>query len=142
MKDEGPRRYVLDTNVLVSAFLFPQSTPGKVLEVVLSGHRLLFSLELARELAEVLDRDKFDRFLTRKRREELIAGTIRSSEFIETSTSVAACRDPKDNKILELAIDGSANAVITGDADLLELGLIQRIPIVSPHDFLSRWASA
>jgi putative PIN family toxin of toxin-antitoxin system len=97
---------VLDTNCLVSGFLFPQSAPGQALDLVLDKYRLLMSIEAAAELTDVMRRGKFDQFLTRESREELVANTIRESRFIETSTTITECRDPKDNKFLELATDG------------------------------------
>ena len=93
MPNEQRARIVCDTNILVSAFLFPNSVPGQALELVLQHHRLLMSLYAGAELADVIRRDKFDAFLSPQRREELIAGTIRDSEFVETSIIVTACRD-------------------------------------------------
>jgi putative PIN family toxin of toxin-antitoxin system len=132
-----PARIVIDTNTLVSAFLFPQSTPGIALDLVLSDHRLLMSVDMALELASVMRRDKFDRYLTRQRRDQLVASTIRDSEFIGVSTIVTACRDAQDNKVLELAVAGGAEAVVTGDSDLLDLHPFQGIVIIPPHEFLS-----
>jgi putative PIN family toxin of toxin-antitoxin system len=133
-------RFVLDTNTLVSAFLFPESAPGKTLSFVLSHGQLLMSLDLATELAEVLRREKFDRYLTRKRREELVAAAIRQSYFVAPTAEIAVCRDPEDNKVLELSVDGSATALVTGDADLRALHPFQGIPILGPRDFLSHYA--
>jgi uncharacterized protein len=138
MESDARRRYVLDTNTLVSAFLFAGSVPARVLEYVLGGHTLLMSLELAAELAEVFRRDRFDRYLSLARREELVAGAIRQSKFIVTSTRIVVCRDDKDNQVLELAVDGNATAIITGDSDLLALHPFQDILIVRPREFLDR----
>ena len=99
------------------------------------------SLEIATELADVVRREKFDHFLKRQLREELIAGTIRHSEFIETSTIIRACRDLADDKFLELAIDGVASAIVTSDVDLLVLHPFQGIPILTPRDFLAHFAT-
>jgi uncharacterized protein len=137
MGNESRFRYVLDVNTLVSAYLYPDSLPGTVLEYVLTGHSLLLSLEISNEAVEVLRRDKFDRYLVRERRDELIAATIRASVFIVTTCSVTACRDPDDNRILELAVDGGAAAVVTGDSDLLAMHPFQGISILSPRDFLA-----
>src|SRR3990172_8974961 len=113
MISDAPDRIVIDTNSLVSAYLFPHSIPGQVLDVVLAKHRLLMSIEVATELTDVMRREKFDRFLSRRRREELVAGTIRESEFVETSSDITACRDAADNKFLELAVDGQASTMVT-----------------------------
>jgi putative PIN family toxin of toxin-antitoxin system len=95
------------------------------------------SIDVAVELAAVMRRDKFDRYLARQRRDQLVASTIRESEFIGVSTVISSCRDIQDNKILELAVDGSANVVVTGDTDLLALHPFRGISILSPRDFLS-----
>lgn len=99
------------------------------------------SVEVAAELIEVMRREKFDRFLSRQRREELVAGTIRDSEFVETSSVLTACRDSADNKILELAVDGRASAIVSGDADLLALHPFEGISILTPREFFSRFAA-
>ena len=137
MRSDSRQRYVLDVNTLVSAYLFPDSIPGKALQHVLVEHSLLLSLEMANEAIEVLRREKFDRYLTRERRAELVAATIRASIFLDTTSSVTACRDPDDNRILELALDGGAAAVVTGDTDLLSLHPFQGISILSPREFLA-----
>ena len=134
------RRYVFDFNTLISAYLFPDSVPGRALAIVLNQHALLMSIEIASELTQVLRREKFDRYVSRRRREELLAGTIRGSDFIETHTSITTCRDPNDNKFLELAIDGNASAVVSGDADLLILHPYRGITILTPRDFLVHFA--
>jgi uncharacterized protein len=137
MKSEPPHRYVFDVNALISAFLFPDSSPGRALAHVLREHTLLMSLELAAEATDVLRRAKFDRYIARERREALLAGTIHASEFIQTSTAVSECRDPDDNRLLELALDGGATAIISGDADLLTLHPFRGIAILRPSDFLA-----
>jgi len=137
MRSDSRQRYVLDVNTLVSAYLFPDSIPGKALQHVLVEHPLLLSLEMANEAIEVLRREKFDRYLTRERRAELVAATIRASIFLDTTSSVTACRDPDDNRILGLALDGGAAAVVTGDTDLLSLHPFQGISILSPREFLA-----
>lgn len=141
MEREPPRRVVLDTNTIVSAYLFPLSNPGKVLDFVLSNGRLLMSLETATELTAIMRKKKFDRYINRRIRDELVASTIRESEFVTTTTVISACRDTADNRILELAVDGSAAAIVSGDADLLTLRSFRGVPILSANDFLSQFAS-
>jgi putative PIN family toxin of toxin-antitoxin system len=141
MASDARYPFVLDVNALVSAFLFPESSPGRVLDFVLERHKLLMSLAVAAELAEVLTRPKFDRYLSQQRREELLIGTISASEFIEPAIAIATCRDATENRILELSIAGRAEAVVTGDQDLLVLHPFQGIPILTPHEFLSQYAA-
>lgn len=137
MGNEVRFRCVLDVNTLVSAYLFPDSTPGVAFKRVVVDHHLLMSLELAVEAAAVLRREKFDRYLYRDRRDALLAGTIHISEFVQTKAKVFDCRDANDNHLLELAIDGLATAIITGDADLLVLDPYREIRIMTPRDFLA-----
>jgi len=140
MDSGARRRFVLDTNTLASAYLFPNSSPGKALDFVLGHAVLLMSLAVASEVADVLRREKFDRYLTLRRREELVASTIRDSEFIEPVSRLTDCRDPNDNKFLELAVDGTSAAIVSGDADLLSLHPFRGIPILTASDFLVQFA--
>src|SRR5437870_4251478 len=105
MASDATDRIVFDTNTLVSGYLFPLSIPGQAVELGLTHHRVLMSTEVVRELADVLRREKFDRYLSRGRRNELVAKTILQCEFVATSTIITDCRDSADNKFLELAID-------------------------------------
>lgn len=139
MASDARYPFVLDVNALVSAFLFPQSSSGRALEFVLDRHMLLMSLGVAAELAEVITRPKFVRYLSQERREELLVGTISASQFLEPTLSITACRDATDNKILELSVSGRAEAIVTGDQDLLVLHPFQGIPILAPHAFLSHY---
>jgi uncharacterized protein len=141
MANELRRRFVVDVNSLVSAFLFPDSAPGRALAEVLTRHELLMSLELAAEATEVLRRDKFDRYIGRARREALLAGIIRASVFVQTKTAISVCRDSDDNRLLELAIDGNAAAIVTGDNDLLSLHPFQGISIINARDFWATFGS-
>ncbi|MEX2316777.1 MAG: putative toxin-antitoxin system toxin component, PIN family [Pirellulales bacterium] len=142
MASDLPHHFVLDVNTIVSAYLFPESIPGQALDFVLGQHRLLMSMDVASELADVVRRQKFDRYLSQRRREELLAGTIRSSDIVDTSITIAVCRDPSDNKLLELAVDGSAAVIVSGDADLLALHPFRGIPILTPRQFLSQFAAS
>jgi putative PIN family toxin of toxin-antitoxin system len=141
MTGEAPHRIVIDTNGIVSAFIYPESIPGQALNLVLTRHRLLMSMDVAAEITEVMRRDKFDRFLRRQLREEVVANLIRESEFVSTSTIVTACRDPDDNKFLEAAVDGRATAIVSGDDDLLALNPFRGIAILTPRDFLAQFAA-
>ena len=129
-------RAVLDTNVLVSAVLLPHSIPRRVFDHVILNARLLLSVAVIAELSDVLSRPKFDRYVSADDRLEFLAKTIRDAETVEVNLSITDCRDPKDNKFLELAVSGSATHLVTGDADLLALNSFRGITIVSPNDFV------
>jgi uncharacterized protein len=131
------RRYVVDTNVPVSALLFEQSVPGQAFQAARRRGDLLVSLPLLREWQDVLGRKKFDRYLTAEERAAFLTSLIREAVLVEIVTPIQACRDPKDDMVLELAVNGAATAVITGDEDLLALHPFQSIPIQTPAAFLA-----
>jgi putative PIN family toxin of toxin-antitoxin system len=133
-------RYVFDTNVTVSAALFEQSPPGQALHAALSRGELLVSQASVAELAEVLGRKKFDRYLTREEREEFLVKLVRQADVVDVTEEIRACRDAKDDKFLEVAVCGRASCLVTGDADLLALHPFRGIPILSPAQFLDALA--
>jgi uncharacterized protein len=130
-------RYVFDTNVLVSALLFRTSKPGEAFERAFLSGSVLISDKLLIELRDVLNRPKFDRYLSQAARVAFLADLNISGEKVVVNVSIQACRDPKDNHILELAISGGATCIISGDADLLALDPFQGIPIRMPDAFLA-----
>ncbi len=66
----------------------------------------------------------------------LIIDLVRIGEFIELAEKITVCRDPKDNKFLELAVAGNADCIVTGDKNLLILNPFRGIKIISTSDFL------
>lgn len=130
-------RYVFDTNVIISGLLFDQSLPGRVFYEALDRGEILLSQEVVEELSDVLSREKFDRYLRFEEREQFLNALIRDATLVEVTEEVEVCRDPKDDKYLELAISGGATHVITGDEDLLTLNLFRGIEIVTPVQFLA-----
>ena len=88
------------------------------------------------ELSEVLQRRRFERYLTAEEREEFLRALIAEATLVEPDLTLDACRDPKDNKFLELAVSGSARYLVTGDQDLLVLNPFRDVAIVTPHQFL------
>jgi len=131
-------RFVFDTNTIVSAFLFYQSTPGRALQAAIDKGELLLSIEVAEELGEVLRRNKLDRYLRKKVREEFLKVLIQDAVFMEIPDRIRACRDPKDDKFLELAVTGQAECIVTGDDDLLILNPFRGVPILTAAEFLDR----
>lgn len=125
-------RYVFDTNVIVSALLFNASVPGQAFTRSLEHGRILISQSLLEELNDVLRRDKFNRYLTREERESFLESLVRESELVEITETIEACRDPKDDRILELAVNGEASYIVTGDDDLLVLNPFRGIQVVPP----------
>ena len=129
-------RFVLDTNVIVSALLFNNSVPGRAFTRALNHGTILISEALVRELSCVFARDRFDRYVTREERDELLESLIQESDPIEITEAVQACRDPKDDRVLELAVNGNATYIVTGDVDLLVLNPFRGIEIATPAGFL------
>ena len=130
-------RVVLDTNVLVSAALSSISPPGRVLEYVVRNESLLTSVSTISELKLVLLRPRFERYLTWEERDEFLAAVVELTESVDVTHSITACRDPEDDKFLELALSGRATHIITGDQDLLDLHPFHGIPILTPGAFLA-----
>ena len=129
-------RTVFDTNAIVSALLFNDSPPGRALIQALDTGTILVSAALAQELQDVLNRPRFDRYVTREERDEFLMAFMREAELVEITETVEACRDPKDDQILELAVSGNADCIVTGDDDLLTLNPFRGVAIITPADFL------
>ena len=130
--------YVFDTNTLVSAALFFQSVPQQAFAQALLTGQLLVSARTANELTTVLLRPNFDRYLARARREQFLSNLFSQSRLVMAPGTIIACRDPKDDMFLDLAVHGAAAAIVTGDADLLVLHPFRNIPILTPQQFLAR----
>ena len=79
---------------------------------------------------------KFDRYISHEERDKFLAALITESNLIEPTESVHGCRDPEDNQILELAVNGNAAYIVTGDIDLLVLNPFRGAQIVTPAEFL------
>jgi uncharacterized protein len=137
---EAKNRYVFDTGVLVSAALFADSVPGRAMREASVRGRLLLSQATAEELAEVLNRRKFDDYVSVPTRKRFLAAFVREALVVETNRSFVVCRDPKDDKFLELAVCGNASILVTGDRDLLILHPFQGISILTPSQFLAALA--
>jgi putative PIN family toxin of toxin-antitoxin system len=131
-------RVVVDTNALVSRLLLPTSVPAQAVRKVVDEALLLVSDATMEELADVLARRKFDAYVSLADRQEFIRLLGRVAEPVPITYCVRVCRDPKDDKFLDLALNGRANLIVTGDADLLELNPFRGIPIIAPAAYLAR----
>jgi putative PIN family toxin of toxin-antitoxin system len=131
-----PERFVIDTNVIISFLLFYQSVPGQAVTKALRTGIVLRSDSTLSELARVLERPKFDRYLTRYERVVFLQRFIEETVHVNVQHAIVASRDVKDNKFLELAVAGQATCIITGDSDLLELHPFHSISIVTPAQFI------
>lgn len=129
-------RVVVDTNVVVSAALWPYSTPGNALRKVLHSATWVANRSMVAELLDVLPRPKFDRYVDPVARRLLLGQFLDAMEIVTTVVDVHACRDPRDNHVLEAAVNGAADLIITGDEDLLALNPFHEVRILTPTDYL------
>jgi putative PIN family toxin of toxin-antitoxin system len=129
-------RIVLDTNAVISAALLKRSVSRRALDVALDQGEILVSAETIDELNRVLGRDDFSRYVTEDERLEFLAAFLRHATLIQVRVSITVCRDPRDNKFIELAVSGHAAWIVTGDNDLLVLHPFRSVAIVTPRDFV------
>jgi putative PIN family toxin of toxin-antitoxin system len=131
--------FVIDTNILISAFILPNSVSRKALDKARKKGKVMISEATAAEFTEVFIRPKFDKFLPLETRLEIIDDFISLAYVIEPNLSIVICRDPKDDKFLELAVAANVDCIVTGDMDLLVLNPFKDIPIKTAAEFLTYW---
>ena len=129
--------FVIDTNTLISAFLFKYSNPRKAFDKVLERGKISASLKTYNEFSEVLLRPKFDKYISVEKKLLVLKEFKELIIFSKISESITVCRDPKDDKFLELAVAANASCLITGDKDLLVLHPFRNISILNAADFIS-----
>jgi putative PIN family toxin of toxin-antitoxin system len=129
-------RFVFDTNTVISALLNKNSTPRKAFDKAMEMGKILISIAIIDELNDVLGREKFNKYVSEEERIQFLIVLLQEAVFVEITEAVRECRDPRDDKFLELAINGSAGYIISGDKDLLSLHPFRGIAVVSPKDFL------
>jgi putative PIN family toxin of toxin-antitoxin system len=133
-----PKQYfVLDTNILISAVLSKTSKARQALDKAQNIGKVLMSSPVLLEIEEVLFRPKFDKYVTQIERRFFLSNFLKTVEFVEIRENIEVCRDPKDDKILDLALSGEAKYIITGDQDLLILNIFQGIKIITIEQFLN-----
>ncbi len=127
-------RVILDTNLWISYLI-----SKRLAEIDELFDRddlvLLFSEELLEEFIEVACRTKFRAYFPDEDIEELLSLFDEFGEIIDVKSKVEVCRDPKDNFLLALAKDGSADFLITGDKDLLDIRQFEMTQILSYSTF-------
>ena len=116
--------------------MFKRSSPARALRDAASRHTILISEPLWQELTLVLQRVKFRKYFTVEEREAFLDFLAFKGEWVSITSRCEVCRDPKDNMILDLAVSGQADCIISGDQDLLVLDPFQGIRIVTPATFL------
>jgi putative PIN family toxin of toxin-antitoxin system len=129
--------FILDANTLVSAFLLSQtSVAAKAYYKAKDLGTIAHSEDTFNEFSDVFIRPKFDRYLSLTKRLIIIEDLKALVKFIRVTSVINACRDPKDDKYLELAVSTESACIITGDKDLLILHPFEHIPILTGADFL------
>ena len=131
-------RFVLDTNVIVSALLLKQSVARQAFDKALEQGRLLLSQATIEELNTVLRREGFDKYVLEDERIQFLTALVREADLVEIVETITECRDPKDNRILEVAINGKATCIVSGDNDLLVLHPFRGVSVLTPRLFLSQ----
>jgi putative PIN family toxin of toxin-antitoxin system len=132
-------RVVVDTNVLVRAVIRPQGTVGPMLLRLRQGeYTLLTSRALLEELIDVLNRPRIrgKYHLTDQDIQTVVGLLLLRGEQVMPTERIVTCRDPRDDKFLEVAVAGKADVIVSGDQDLLDLHPYAGIAIVPPNIFL------
>jgi len=131
------KNVVIDTNVFISA-LTGGITTRKILTLLKAGKfKLIISEELLKEIIVVLSRPKFK--FDKNNLDRILRYIIRKAHIVFPEEKISICRDPKDNVVLECAVAGKADFIVTGDKDLLALKRFRKTSIISPRQFLKKF---
>ena len=130
------RRVVLDTSTLIGAILKPQSIPVQALNLATEHAEILVSEESLAELARVIQRPHLERYRSPVERETFYQTYAEVALLIAVTKPVTACRDPKEDKILSVAVAGGASLIVSSDLDLLSMQQFGVIPILSARAFV------
>lgn len=128
---------VLDTNTLISALGWKEGNPRKVLELCILGKcKLIESMELIKEFVSVISRPKFY-FINEEEKNQFLVFLLQISNLVEPKRKLDAIKDdPKDNIVLECAVESKADYIVSGDQHLLKLKEFCGIKIVTAKEFL------
>jgi putative PIN family toxin of toxin-antitoxin system len=127
-------RLILDTNLWISFLI---SSKYEKLDELLFNQKckLLFSKDLLEEFVTVAKRPKLRKYISRDELEDLLETIDEVADFVNVTSNISECRDPKDNFLLSLAVDGKADYLLTGDKDLLVLKIIGETEIRTLSEF-------
>jgi putative PIN family toxin of toxin-antitoxin system len=133
-------RLVIDSNVWIAALISPAGTARRFLDAVLDLEiEILMSESTFNELVLRLDRPKFDRYREPQSWDLFLTARVELASWLEDAgTAIGTSRDSEDDKFLALAVTGQADAIISGDRDLLDLVAHEGIPILTPAMMLQR----
>ena len=128
---------VFDASALVGAALRVDSVPERALLRAEEVDVFALSPAVEREIVEVLNRPKFAQIIRRERREYVLGILRDEAVWFEPAVRVADCRDPKDDKYLELALAAGAETIVSSDDDLLILHPWRGVRILRPAEYLA-----
>ncbi len=129
-------RVVLDTSTLIGAILKPQSIPAQALNLATEHAEILVSEETLAELAQVIERTHLDQYRSPEERQTFYRTYAEVALLVAVSKPVVACRDPKDDKFLSVAVAGGASLVVSSDRDLLSMQKFGDIHLLSARAFV------
>lgn len=132
-------RVVIDCNTLVSSVLKANTVPDRVVQFVLNEHEIVLSDMVFSEIDEVLHRPKFRKYISEPIARKFLVRLKGASSFFDPVEKIVACRDPKDDMYLELAVAGKADCIITGDKALKDLHPFRGIPILTAAEFMEQF---
>lgn len=128
---------VLDASTLVSATFNAHAVPALAVQRALRGDRIAISEPVMTELLDVLHRPGVARFLRPELRADLLGQLLALGRPFKPVRRVTDCRDPKDDKYLELALASGANTIVSSDRDLLVLHPWRGVRILQPAAYLA-----
>ena len=129
-------RVIIDSNIWISFLLTGDFL--KFNEIIADNDLvIILSQELVDEFIEVTQRNKFKKYFDLDDVENLLLKIKTRAVIVQVNSKVIACRDPKDDFLLSLAVDGEATHLITGDKDLLVLKKYGKTKILTATEYLS-----
>ena len=131
------KKIILDTNLWIS-FLISKNFNEIDNLIQTKDIKLIFSNESLEEFIEVVRRPKFKKFFSKKDIEKLLDIFDQYAELIKVKSQINICRDPKDNFLLNLAVDGKADFLVTGDKDLLILEKMEKTQIITYRTLIEK----
>jgi len=126
-------KVVIDTNIWIS-YLLGSLLQGMDEKILSKEIKVVVSDEMLKEISEVSSRPKFKNIFTAKRIKELFSLLDSYAIVVSPSQKVNVCRDGKDNFLLEVALEGEADYLVTGDEDLLVINTFQSTKIIRPKE--------
>ena len=133
-------RLVIDTNLWISLALGSRKVAEKLIPIISSDYiRVFTSIELLDEITETLQKPRLQIYLTQERVKTIFDLLLESTIIITITSDLKICRDKKDDFLLNLAVDAKANYLLSGDKDLLDLGKVDTVEIVTIAEFYEKY---